>query len=49
MTHRLLAAAFALLFASPLLAGIDEYLFKPVDSEMIRERLGMLGLHVGEG
>ncbi len=35
--------------ASALLAGIDEYLFKPVDSEMIRERLGMLGLHVGEG
>ncbi len=35
--------------ASALLAGIDEYLFKPVDSEMIRERLGMLGLYVGEG
>ena len=34
--------------ASALLAGVDEYLFKPVDSEMIRERLGMLGLHVGE-
>jgi len=35
--------------ASALLAGIDEYLFKPVDSEMIRERLSMLGLYVGEG
>jgi two-component system chemotaxis response regulator CheY len=34
--------------ASALLAGIDEYLFKPVDSEMIRERLGMLGLRIGE-
>ncbi len=34
--------------ASALLAGIDEYLFKPVDSEMIRERLDMLGLRVEE-
>jgi two-component system chemotaxis response regulator CheY len=32
--------------ASALLAGIDEYLFKPVDSDMIRERLEMLGLRV---
>ena len=32
--------------ASALLAGIDEYLFKPVDSEMIRDRLDMLGLRV---
>lgn len=35
--------------ASALLAGIDEYLFKPVDSDMIQERLAMLGLRVGQG
>jgi two-component system chemotaxis response regulator CheY len=34
--------------AAALLAGVDEYLFKPVDSEMIKERLHMLGLRVGE-
>ena len=32
--------------ASALLAGIDEYLFKPVDSDMIRDRLEMLGLRL---
>ena len=31
--------------ATALLAGIDEYLFKPVDKEMIRERLAILGVH----
>ncbi|MCP3989468.1 MAG: response regulator [Actinomycetia bacterium] len=32
--------------ATALMAGIDEYLFKPVDSEMIRERLEIMGLHL---
>ncbi len=32
--------------ATALLAGIDEYLFKPVDSEMIRERLEIMGLRL---
>lgn len=30
--------------ASALLAGIDEYLFKPVDSQMLRERLALMGV-----
>ena len=34
--------------ATALLAGVDEYLFKPVDSEMIRERLEIMGLYVGQ-
>lgn len=32
--------------ASALLAGIDEYLFKPVDTEMIRQRLETMGVYV---
>lgn len=28
-----------------LLAGVDEYLFKPIDVEMIRERLDIMGVH----
>lgn len=32
--------------ATALLAGIDEYLFKPVDAEMIRQRLEILGLYL---
>ncbi len=32
--------------ATAPMAGIDEYLFKPVDSEMIRERLEIMGLHL---
>jgi two-component system chemotaxis response regulator CheY len=31
--------------ASALLAGIDEYLFKPVNTEMIRERLETMGVY----
>lgn len=31
--------------ASALLAGVDEYLFKPVDTEMVRERLAIMGLN----
>lgn len=34
--------------ATALLAGIDEYLFKPVDAEMIRQRLEILGLYLGQ-
>ena len=34
--------------ASALLAGIDEYLFKPVDAEMVRERLAIMGIHATE-
>ncbi len=30
--------------ASALLAGIDEYLFKPVDSLMLHERLALMGV-----
>lgn len=32
--------------ATALLAGIDEYLFKPVDTEMIKERLATMGVYV---
>ena len=32
--------------ASALMAGIDEYLFKPVDAEVIRQRLEILGVYV---
>lgn len=28
-----------------LLAGVDEYLFKPIDEEMIRERLELMGVY----
>lgn len=28
-----------------LLAGVDEYLFKPVDEAMIRERLAIMGVY----
>lgn len=29
-----------------LLAGVDEYLFKPVDETMIRERLEIMGVYI---
>lgn len=32
--------------ARALLAGIDEYLFKPVDEAMIRERLEIMGVYI---
>jgi two-component system chemotaxis response regulator CheY len=32
--------------ATALMAGIDEYLFKPVDCDMIRERLEIMGLRL---
>ncbi|MGH1492878.1 MAG: response regulator [Acidimicrobiales bacterium] len=32
--------------ATALLAGIDEYLFKPVDTEMIKQRLATMGVYV---
>lgn len=28
-----------------LLAGVDEYLFKPIDEDMIRERLEIMGVY----
>lgn len=31
--------------AKALLAGVDEYLFKPVDTAMIRERLEVMGVY----
>ena len=31
--------------AKALLSGVDEYLFKPVDSAMIRERLEVMGVY----
>ncbi len=31
--------------AKALLAGVDEYLFKPVDTQMIRERLEIMGVY----
>ncbi len=31
--------------AAALLAGVDEYLFKPVDTEMIRQRLETMGVY----
>lgn len=31
--------------AKALLAGVDEYLFKPVDAGMIRERLEVMGVY----
>lgn len=31
--------------ARALLSGVDEYLFKPVDAEMIRERLEVMGVY----
>lgn len=34
--------------ASALLAGIDEYLFKPVDTDTIRARLEILGVKFGD-
>ncbi|MEM9039131.1 MAG: response regulator [Actinomycetota bacterium] len=33
--------------AKALLSGVDEYLFKPVDSGMIRERLEIMGVYSG--
>ena len=33
--------------ASALLAGIDEYLFKPVDTDTLRARLELLGVNFG--
>jgi len=32
--------------ARALLAGVDEYLFKPVDEAMIRERLEIMGVYI---
>ena len=32
--------------ASALMAGIDEYLFKPVDADLIRQRLEVLGVYI---
>lgn len=32
--------------AKALLAGVDEYLFKPVDTAMIRERLEVMGVYM---
>lgn len=34
--------------AKALLAGVDEYLFKPVDAEMIRDRLEIMGVYIHE-
>ena len=34
--------------AKPLLSGVDEYLFKPVDETMIRGRLEIMGLYTAE-
>lgn len=34
--------------AKALLSGVDEYLFKPVDEEMIRARLEIMGLYIAE-
>lgn len=33
--------------AKALLAGVDEYLFKPVDTQMIRDRLEIMGVYAG--
>lgn len=33
--------------AKALLSGVDEYLFKPVDTSMIRERLEIMGVYAG--
>lgn len=33
--------------AKALLAGVDEYLFKPVDVHMIKDRLEIMGVYVG--
>ncbi len=35
--------------AKALLNGVDEYLFKPVDGGMIRERLEIMGVYAGGG
>ena len=35
--------------AKALLGGVDEYLFKPVDAAMIRERLEIMGVYSSAG